>query len=215
MAKSNLVQVVVIDHGLCNMNSIVRALEYCGGEVRIANSPEELSGATHYVLPGVGAFPAAMRMLRKSGLADALTELVLGSRVPILGICLGMHLMMSTSEEFEETEGLGWVPGRVCRIEPGPGDRVPHVGWNTVVFDPDYNFAVEIEGFRDFYFTHSFHVVPEDPEVIAGTTPFAGAVVSAVQKGSISGVQFHPEKSQSSGFSILRAFLTSEHSSIC
>lgn len=215
MAKSGLVQVAVIDHGLCNMNSIVRALEYCGGEVRIANSPEALVGATHYVLPGVGAFPAAMQMLRRSGLADALTELLLGRGVPILGICLGMHLMMTASEEFGDTEGLGWIPGRVCRIEPEPGDRVPHVGWNTVSFGTDFVFSTGIEGLRDFYFAHSFHVVPEDPEVIAGTTPFAGTIVSAVQKGSISGVQFHPEKSQSSGFSILRAFLNSDHSATC
>jgi glutamine amidotransferase len=215
MASSNSVQVVVIDHGLCNMNSIVRALEYCGGEVRIADSPSDLVGATHYVLPGVGAFPAAMEMLRNSGLADALTEAVLGRGVPILGICLGMQLMMTASEEIEETRGLGWIPGRVCRIEPGPGDRVPHVGWNTVEFDSGFPLSAAVEGNGDFYFVHSFHVVPEEPEVIAGTTLFAGTIVSAVQKGSISGVQFHPEKSQSSGFSILRTFLTSDHSATC
>ena len=181
----------------------------------MAKSPRDLVGATHFVLPGVGAFPAAMRMLRSSGLADALTERVLGEGVPVLGICLGMQLMMTTGGEIEETPGLAWIPGRVRRIEPREGDRVPHVGWNSVEFDSECFLSAEIEGIRDFYFVHSYHIVPEESETIVGLTPFAGTIVSAIQKMSISGVQFHPEKSQDAGFTILRAFLANGYSMAC
>ena len=215
MANPSPASVAVIDHGLCNMNSIVRALEYCGGEVRIVERPKDLDCATHLVLPGVGAFPSAMAMLQRSGLADALTHRVIDLRMPVLGICLGMQLMFSVGEEIEETPGLGWIPGRVVRITAQEGERVPHIGWNTVDFRPDFRLAREVKEPKDFYFVHSFHVVPEDSETIAGTTPVAANIVSAVQTGSISGVQFHPEKSQNAGFSLLRSFLTTETAPEC
>jgi glutamine amidotransferase len=201
------VRVAVVDHGLCNLDSITRALEHCGAEPFRATGPADLDGARRIVLPGVGAFPAAMGRLEELGLRDALDRAVLGDGVPVLGICLGMQLMLSVGEEGTETKGLGWIDGRVTRLVPGPDERVPHVGWNAV--EPTAGAApfATVPAGSDFYFVHSYHCVPDDPAVVAATTPFGGGFVSAVVRDACWGVQFHPEKSQAAGFAVLRAFL--------
>jgi len=116
-------------------------------------------------------------------------------------------LMLAEGDEGGPCEGLGWIAGRVERIRPGPGERVPHVGWNTVEYAPGSPLFEAVQAGTDFYFVHSYHVVPADSTVVAGTTPFAGGIVTAVRAGHIWGVQFHPEKSQTAGFAILASFL--------
>jgi imidazole glycerol-phosphate synthase subunit HisH len=204
-------RVAVVDHGLGNLDSVRRAVEEVGGRPYLVGSGDELGEPDHIVLPGVGAFPDGMRNLHDRKLVDALEGEVLGSGVPLLAICLGMHLLASTGREGGETAGLGWIPGTVQRLEATPQDhRVPHVGWNEVHPRPGTtggDLFASVPADSDFYFVHSYHFVPDDPSDSVATTPYCGGFTSVVNRGNVWGVQFHPEKSQRAGFAVLRAFL--------
>jgi glutamine amidotransferase len=199
----------IVDYDLCNLDSITRAVDECGGRPFVTDDPRRLNDATHIILPGVGAFPDAMANLGNSGMADALAEAVVGQGLPFLGICLGMHLMASKSFEVCETEGLGWVDGDIVRLVPAhPGERVPHVGWNEIEPLGGSPLFAGIDSGTDFYFVHSYHLACRSPDQIVGRTPYCGGFVSAVQRDNVMGVQFHPEKSQKMGFRLLRNFLS-------
>lgn len=201
-------RVAVVDYGVSNLDSVVRALEECGAAPYVTGDPAGLRDASLMVLPGVGAFADGMRNLRARGLDGALREQVLENGVPLLGVCLGMHLLADRGMEGGETPGLGLVPGAVVRLEPdGPGTRVPHVGWNEVHPVRPSALLEGIEDGRDFYFVHSYHLSCDDPADVLATTPYCGGIASAVQRGVVSGVQFHPEKSQKAGFALLRNFV--------
>lgn len=201
-------KVAIIDYGLCNLDSVRRAVEECGGDPFITDQPEALEAANRLILPGVGAFPDAMRNLQQHGLVEAMAEQVLGKGIPFLGVCLGMQLMASTGWEVAETPGLGWIEGDVRRLEPADGARVPHIGWNEVELASDSPLFTGVPPKSDFYFVHSFSVRPRHEAEIVGRTPYGGGyIVSAVQRGLIFGVQFHPEKSQRLGFRVLKNFL--------
>ena len=198
----------IVDYGMCNLDSVARTVEECGGSPMVTGDPADLHKAARVILPGVGAFPDAMRNLRKRSLDVALGELALDRGVPLLGICLGMQLFASRGEEVEESAGLGWIEGEVKRLEPAGEDRrIPHVGWNEVLFEPDAPLFRGIEPGRDFYFVHSFHICPRHERHRLATTPYAGGFVSAVGRDLIFGVQFHPEKSQRAGLRVLKNFL--------
>ena len=202
-------RVAIIDYGLCNLDSVRRAVEEIGGNPSIAASGEELGEPDHIILPGVGAFPDAMRNLERRELIDALDEQVHGFGVPLLGICLGMQLLADRSHEGSTTDGLGWIRGDVVRLEPRGADRrIPHVGWNEVDPTPDSPILAGVESGTDFYFVHSYHFVAGDPADIQATTPYCGEFASAVGHGPVFGVQFHPEKSQRAGFAVLTNFLS-------
>jgi glutamine amidotransferase len=200
--------VVIVDYGLCNIDSVRRAVEECGAVARISDKPVDLEDADQIVLPGVGAFPDAMRNLRAGGLDQEMREAVFGRGVPFLGICLGMQLLMGHSWEGGNTEGLGWIPGEVRRLEPGARGRVPHVGWNTVILERESPLFRGVGSHHDFYFVHSYGVQTADDRAVVARTSYGDAwFVSAVQSGSIFGVQFHPEKSQRLGLTVIRNFL--------
>jgi imidazole glycerol-phosphate synthase subunit HisH len=131
--------------------------------------------------------------------------------VPLLGLCLGMQLLASHSDEGGATTGLGLVPGAVSKIRPSAGLRVPHVGWNEVELRRDSRLFADVPPRADFYFVHSYHLIPVDDEDVVATTDYGSPLVAAVERGSVWGVQFHPEKSQRAGFSLLRAFLDISH----
>jgi glutamine amidotransferase len=199
--------IAIVDTGLCNLDSIARAIEDCGGKPLVTQDPADLERAARIILPGVGAFPEAMDQLRSRGLDRALSEQVIGRQIPFLGICLGMQLMATRGTEVRDAEGLGWIPGEVDLMEAQPGERIPHIGWNEVepaAGDPLFR---GIAPGRDFYFVHSYALRPTHDEDVAALTPYAGGFVSAVHRGNVFGVQFHPEKSQKVGFSVLRNFL--------
>jgi glutamine amidotransferase len=201
-------RVAVIDSGLCNLDSIRRALEEVGTQPYVVAKGVELGEPDHIVLPGVGAFPEAMTNLAARDLDRALTDEVMSHGIPVLGICLGMQLLATFGCENGGAKGLGWIEGDVARLEPNSAaDRIPHMGWNEV--DP-VGDAVLLDGIApgtDFYFVHSYHVVTRSPDDIHATTPYCGGFTSAIGHGTIFGVQFHPEKSQRAGFQVLRNFV--------
>jgi glutamine amidotransferase len=200
--------IAVVDTGLCNLDSIARAIEVCGGTPFVTDDPSSLDRATKIVLPGVGAFPEAMARLRKTRMDAALNEQVLGREIPFLGICLGMQLMASVGQEGTPTAGLGWIDGDVGLLNVGANERIPHIGWNNVEPLKDGPLFRGVPMERDFYFVHSYVLRPARAEDVAATTPYANGFVSAVSRGHVHGVQFHPEKSQLSGFAVLRNFLS-------
>jgi len=201
--------VAVVDYGMANLDSVRRALEVQGATVVVTSDPDDLADADRILLPGVGAFGIAMDNLRERGLDQALTEQVIEQGAPFLGICLGMQLMASSSVEHGEHTGLGWVPGRVVRLEPTAEDpRIPHVGWNEVHPTVDHPLFAGVEPDRDFYFVHSFHFACDDPATSLATTPYTGGFTSVVGIDNAVGVQFHPEKSQQVGQVLLKNFLS-------
>lgn len=201
-------RVAIIDSRVGNIDSVVRAVEECGGAPLVVEEAGDLRDVDRVILPGVGSFPDGMRSLRGRDLDVALRERVLGDRLPFLGICLGMQLLARTGFEIAPTDGLGWLAGEVVRLEPRDQDRVPHVGWNEVQFDGDGGpLFAGIPSGKDFYFVHSFHLRCDDSADVVGRTPYCGGIVSAVRHDNVFGVQFHLEKSQRPGFAILRNFL--------
>lgn len=201
-------RVAIIDYGMCNLDSIARAVEECGGNPLVTSAPKEALSCERVIVPGVGAFPDAMRNLKREGMDDALRELALTQELPVLGICLGMQLLASRGTEVEDTEGLGLVEGVVKRLVPSKGDeRVPHIGWNEVTATRAHSLFDKVRPGADFYFVHSFAFACAREEDVLATTPYCGSFASAVGKGNVFGVQFHPEKSQKAGFALLRNFL--------
>ena len=200
--------VVIVDYGMCNLDSIARAVEECGGKPCVSDDPRELRDATQIILPGVGAFPDAMHNIRELHLDEAMQEQVVGKRIPFLGICLGMQVMATVGNEGTETTGLGWIDGEVKKLQATAEDRrIPHIGWNNIELVRESPLFEGIEPDRDFYFVHSYHLGCRKPEHIVARTSYAGGFVSAVGHEHIFGVQFHPEKSRPVGFQVLRNFL--------
>src|SRR3954447_16667970 len=199
--------VAVVDLGVNNLASISRRLDDAGaGRVFVLDEAADLTEYSHVVLPGVGAFHAAMSAMLDRGWPDELRR-ASGKGMPILGICLGMHLLGASSEEGEPIAGLGLVPGRTVRLSPRQGERIPHVGWNEVVPLGASALFRGVEAGTDFYFVHSYTMVPDDAQHVAASTPYAQGVRSAISRDNIFGVQFHPEKSSAAGLQVLRNFL--------
>ncbi len=196
--------VALIDYGAGNLRSVANALAAVGCEATVTDDPEAVRSAERIVLPGVGAFAAAMTALRaRDGLVEALDEAVRGQATPFLGVCVGMQLMAAHGEEHGRTAGLGWVPGTVAPLAPAAGARVPHMGWNDVI--PTAGGAPLIER-GEAYFLHGYAYDRDGLEVVA-VTDHGGPVVAAIACGSAIGVQFHPEKSGAYGLAFLGRFL--------
>jgi glutamine amidotransferase len=194
-----MTRLAVIDHGAGNLVSIAQSLENQGAKVMVAKSPHELNGVDGIVLPGVGATGAAMERLRTKGLIEPLSAW----QGPLLGICVGLQLLFSASEE-DGGKTLGMIPGWVRRLQDAP--RLPHIGWNDVRLDGDPLFA----GIRDgetFFFVHSYAPVPDDPHTVIATSTYGHEFVAAVRDGNRVGVQFHPERSGSAGLQLLGNFV--------
>jgi glutamine amidotransferase len=201
--------VAIVDYGMCNLDSVRRAFEELGAKAFVTDDPVGLERSDRIVLPGVGAFPDAMRNLRARGLDDALAKQVLDGGAPFLGVCLGMQLLATVGHEVEETEGLRWFDADVVRFTPStPDERVPHIGWNEVdVTTSESPLFAGIPPHADFYFVHSFHVVCRQGADVLATTPYCGGFTSAIARDNVFATQFHPEKSQAHGLRLLRNFL--------
>ena len=198
---------LVIDLGIGNLGSVRRSLEECGATVLISDDPRDLETASNLILPGVGSYAAGMSNLRTRGWFEPLHKAVIEQRVPLLGICLGMQFLADRAEEGGDVEGRGLIPGRVERIVPVDGERVPHMGWNEVRKTRESFLLEGVPDGSDFYFIHSYHFGPERECDGIARTPYGGGFVSAVESGHVCGVQFHPEKSSRHGRRLLRNFL--------
>jgi glutamine amidotransferase len=203
--------VTVIDYDLGNLHSVIKAFKHAGADVTVTSDPYQLDSADRLVLPGVGAFADGMASLKKHGLDDAIRRYFATSR-PFLGICLGMQMLLSESEEFGLHAGLGAIPGRVVEIPREPGIKVPQVGWNRITSRPGGTFAGTIlepvPPGAMVYFVHSFTAVPaREEDRLADAVYGSTRVSAAVQAGAVVGTQFHPEKSGEVGLAIIRRFL--------
>jgi len=200
--------VVIIDYGVGNLTSVRNAIARLTPSVDISADPQALNSATHIILPGVGSFGEGMKGLSERGFIPALREEVLVKRKPLLGICLGMQLLASEGFEHGQHAGLGFVAGSVRLIETAaPGLRLPHIGWNDVTLSDRHPIARGFTHQPIFYFVHSYHLIPKDPSVIAGTCTYGETITALIQSGNICGAQFHPEKSHDDGLRIFQNFL--------
>ncbi len=202
--------VAVVDYGMGNLHSVARALEAAGARPRRTARPGEVIEADGVVLPGVGAFPAAVARLAESGLGEAVLAAARAG-LPLLGVCLGMQLLFEASEEEGGAQGLGLLPGRVVPLPRSPGLKVPHMGWNTVTWEGDFPLFRGLEPPVYFYFVHSFCVpglaagAPGAPAV--ATCSYGITFLAAVARGNVLGTQFHPEKSGGRRMSVYRNFV--------
>jgi glutamine amidotransferase len=202
-------KVGVVNYGMGNLGSVRRAFEDLGATVVIATEPSVLFYTDRIVLPGVGNFAEGMQRLRAGGWVEALNSLVREHQRPLLGICLGMQMLAAEGEEGGVTAALGFIPGRIRRIDAlGCTLRVPHVGWNEVDYTaPEPLFAGVPDG-SDFYFVHSYAFEPSDDRDVVARTDYGVPLVAAVRHGVVVGTQFHPEKSSRGGRQLLRNFLS-------
>jgi len=200
--------VAIIDYGVGNLTSVSNAVLRLKVPVCTSSDPHELAQATHIILPGVGSFGEGMKGLADRGLIPVLREEVLIKKKPLLGICLGMQLLASEGFEHGHHQGLGFIPGSVRMIDvAASGYRLPHIGWNDVAVSGRHSIARGFDHTSIFYFVHSFHFVPAQEEVIAGTCDYGQKIVALIQSQNICGAQFHPEKSHDDGLHIFRNFL--------
>lgn len=199
----------LVDYGSGNLRSVQRALEHAGGTCVLAHTPAEAAKCDALVVPGVGSFGDCARQLREAGLWDFLREWLAADR-PYLGICLGYQLLFESSEESPGVEGLGALKGKVVHFPKAAGLKIPHMGWNQLhITAPSDRLMKGLGENPDFYFVHSYYPVPEDSSVITSTCDYGVEFASSVSRGNLSAVQFHPEKSQALGLSMLRNFITS------
>lgn len=194
-----MTRLAVIDHGAGNLVSVVRGLERSGARVDVVTEPAALADCDGVVLPGVGTTGAAMERLHRQGLVAALEAW----EGPLLGICVGLQLFFDTSDE-DDTACLGFIEGRVARLESAP--LLPHIGWNDVDLAADPLF-IGLGSSTLFYFVHSYAPVPANPDDVIGWSEYGGRFVAAARRGNRVGVQFHPERSGESGLAVLANFI--------
>ncbi|HSV75299.1 MAG TPA: imidazole glycerol phosphate synthase subunit HisH [Chthonomonadales bacterium] len=201
--------IAVVDYGAGNLGSVHKALRYIGASVEVTRAPDAVRRADALVLPGVGAFRHCMAGLAEAGLTGAVRAFVESGR-PFLGICVGLQMLFSESEERGWEPGLGVLPGRVVRLRfdgsEGEGLKVPHVGWNALRFPREGALFRDVPDGARAYFVHSYHPEPDDPGLTTALTDHGYPFCCAVERGNIHATQFHPEKSGAVGLRILRNF---------
>jgi len=202
--------VTLVDYGGGNIRSVVRALTHVGARVRVTADPAVVAASDRIALPGQGAFDECMGQLHARGLADAIQSHLAQQR-PFLGICLGLQILFERSEEGGEIAGLGIFQGDVVQFQPHPSRKVPHMGWNTVVAQESMRCLPTATDERWFYFVHSYYVPTSiqtsNPGAVCATTEYGQSFVSAIEQEHIFACQFHPEKSQAAGLTLLERFV--------
>ncbi len=208
--------VAIIDYGSGNLRSAAKAFERAAHEaglrtrVRVTAEPEAVRTAERVVLPGVGAFAHCYGGLDGiEGMVEALTEAAIARGRPFLGICVGMQLMASFGREHGRHPGLGWIPGEVLALEPGePALKVPHMGWNALeILAPKHPVLAGLVPNTHVYFVHGYQFRPRDPKYLLARVDYGGPVAAVVGRDNLIGTQFHPEKSQAAGLTIIGNFL--------
>lgn len=198
--------IVIVDYGMGNLRSVQKALEKVGAEAKISSDAALFDKAKALVFPGQGSFPDAVHNLSRQNLIAPLKEWISLDK-PFLGICLGLQLLFESSEEGKEEQGLSVFKGKVVRF--APKGKIPHMGWNTIKATPAGERCPLLKNVPEgafFYFVHSYYVVPDDKSIVAATTDYIDNFVSIIWRGNTYAMQFHPEKSQDRGLSIIKAF---------
>ena len=199
----------IIDYGIGNISSVHNALERLSVKNEIFSDPNNISLYPKLILPGVGSFKLGMDLINKKGWGEKIKQRVkIGT--PLLGICLGMQLLFTKGEEEGETEGLDLISGTVKKMNVNKNLKLPHVGWNNLIFKRSHNFFSGIVQENDFYFTHSYSCITDNIEEVVAEFNYGNNFVACVQKKNIIGTQFHPEKSMTSGIRLLQNFSSLE-----
>jgi glutamine amidotransferase len=203
-------RIVIIDYGMGNLRSVQKGFEKVGFDARVTDDPKLVEGADRLILPGVGAFQDCMDNLRDGGFIEPILRHVDSGR-PFLGICLGLQLLFTESEEFGLHQGLDIIAGRVRRFpadlqSEGVPLKVPHMGWNQIDIRSQSPLFQGLSGGESVYFVHSYYVDPEDPAVVSSTTDYGMTFCSSIWRDNVMATQFHPEKSQHVGLRILENF---------
>ncbi len=197
--------IAIIDYGMGNLRSVSKAFEAVGHEAVVTRDARVIGNASHVVLPGVGAFGDCMANIEQYGLVEPIRASVRSGK-PFLGICLGLQVLFTESEEFGPHKGLDIISGKVRRFAVGAGLKVPHIGWNQVDFQRACPVFDGIADGTDWYFVHSYFVDPQEPQVAASMTTYGAPFVSSIWKDNIVACQFHPEKSQAVGLRLIKNF---------
>ena len=201
-----MTRIGVIDCGISNVGSVRNAFDYLGIACDLVTRAEDIADCSHVVLPGDGSFPVGMRMLRERGLDEAIRTAARRG-IPLLGICLGMQLLADRGEEFALTDGLGLTCGHVVRMCPDDSNlSVPQIGWNDVTFYRETRLSHGLGERAPFYFMQGYAFADPSASAVAGVCDYGGPVVAMIEEGHLFGVQFHPEKSQRAGLTILKNF---------
>ena len=199
--------IAIIDYDAGNIKSVEKALKYLGEDAVITRDREEILSADKVILPGVGAFGDAMGKLRQYGLDEVIRD-VTAKGTPFLGICLGLQLLFESSEETPGVEGLGILKGKIVKIPPAPGIKIPHMGWNNIKVKEDSRLFKGLPENPYVYFVHSYYLQADDEDIVAATTEYGVKIHAAVEKDNIFACQFHPEKSSTVGLQILKNFVS-------
>ena len=195
----------IIDYDAGNIKSVEKALHFLGEDAVVSRDPEVLLKADKVILPGVGSFGAAMDNLHRYGLVPVIHEIA-EKKTPFLGICLGLQLLFESSEESPGVEGLGLLKGKIIKIPPCPGLKIPHMGWNSLHLQTDGRLFRGIPQQTDVYFVHSYYLQAEEPQIVKAVTDYSTCIHASVEKENIFACQFHPEKSSRWGLKILENF---------
>jgi glutamine amidotransferase len=201
--------IAVVDYGMGNTQSVANAVNYLGHDCFLTNDPDSISRADALILPGVGSFNKASKFLKESGIFEAIRENVIGRGRKILGICLGFQLLTNSSTEDGLSDGLGFIDGDIKEFSEMSSDqiKIPHVGFNNVKLPSSNNLFMNLEPELDFYFIHSYRLLPQKVSGEKAICEYGDEFVAAYQNGNIYGTQFHPEKSQTNGLRLLNNFL--------
>ena len=201
--------IVVVDYGLGNLFSVKKALEALGAPVTVSSDPDVVLAAERIILPGVGAFGDGMRNLKERKLIPAPCESDLARGIAFFGICLGMQLLAERGTEYGEHNGLGWIGGAVAKVNiADKGLKIPHIGWNQIIFKKEHHIFNGLKPLSDFYFVHSYEFQPSDSQYLLAVSQYGKEITAAVGRKNIVGTQFHPEKSQDNGLKLLENFIS-------
>ena len=204
--------VTIVDYNSGNISSVINSFtEVAKGTVNleVTSDLNKINSSDKVVLPGQGSFKSCIDALKSiNGLTDTLNEFVINKKKPLFGICVGLQMFANVGYEETETKGLGWIPGKVSKIDNKNGKyKLPHIGWNQINIVKDSKIFKDVENNSHMYFVHSYEFIPEDKDVISATTDYSSKVVCSVEKDNIFGTQFHPEKSDKIGLKIIKNFI--------
>lgn len=197
--------IAIIDYDAGNLRSVEKALISLGEDVVVSREADVLLAADKVILPGVGAFGDAMNKLKEYGLVEVINKIV-AKNIPLLGICLGLQLMFEESDEAPGVKGLGLLKGKILRIPPKEGFKIPHMGWNSIDIKPQARLFKGIKNNSYVYFVHSYYLKADEEDIVAASTEYSVHIHASVESGNIFACQFHPEKSSDIGLKILKNF---------